>query len=821
MPYTDEKLDEAFMSALSKEQPEPASSHQLFDAGVDTAIPRLIEYSFMQQAELLTGTTFNQYEIIKPIGTGGMGEVYLAKRNDGQYTKNVAIKILNKGYLTADIKNRFLREKQILAELRHPGIVPLVDAGTTEDHIPWFALEFIDGLPIHDFCDHHKLSTEARVRLFLKVCDAVQFAHNQGIIHRDLKPANILVETIEGDFHPVILDFGIAHKKDTPGLTSQGNIIGTPSYMSPEQIKGQSEELDRRSDIFSLGVVLYRLLVGQIPFKADSVVATYQQIMNQCIGQIASIIPGFPQNLQTILETCMRKQPANRYQSVRVFKEDLENWLAGFPINAQKEKQWIKFKSWFKRNRIAATVAMTLATLSAGLIIKYAYDINTERQLALESKQESDELLNFMLQDLHQQLTEIGRVDVLETVAVRSLAHLNKYQRIIHTEQYLKQATIYRNIAEVLDMQADINQAEAALLQAKSLLVQLLGEPNSHETALVELSACLVELANLHAKFGRLAQASEEYEEALLYAYQIPATDGNDQHHTTQWEVHNAYAWNLMEEGKYPKAKQQLGIALNISEHQLSLQPKQTQWMDKKLKTLTTFGWFYNEVRDLAASQQLYLQALELAQALYHEAPHSALTIHGLRKVYNQLAYTYSVDENVSAAAQYAEHAKIHGITLQNKAPENQIYQRALAYTYTTLGDSYKSLGQLDQAEENYRAGLDISTQIAQLAPDNASVQNDLAIDRMNLGQLLMNQGNATEAERLWQAAADAIASFASQAEASIYYIDTYAHVLLLQGNPEAAKPYLSQLKSATGWGQEAYEKLTKEFNLTQELADD
>ncbi len=816
MSSVETQIADAFTAALNQEGADTVHE-QLLEQGVESALPNLLQYSFNKQDDSLTGLMFNQYEIIRPIGSGGMAAVYLAKRNDGHYQKNVAIKILNSGYLTPDIKNRFLREQQILAELRHPGIVPLVDAGTTVDQMPWFALEFIDGPAIHDFCEQHNASMEARVRLFLKVCDAVQFAHSQGVLHRDLKPANILVESIDGKHQPVILDFGIAQKQNTPNLTSQGNIIGTPSYMSPEQIKGQSAQLDRRTDVFSLGVVLYRLLVGRVPFMGDTVVDTYQKIMQQPLDNIVASVPEFPRDLQTILATCLRKQAANRYQSVRELSQDLKNWLAGYPIKAQEQQLWVKLKSWYKRNKLAALVTISLVAVSSGLIIKYGYDINTERQLALESKQESDELLNFMLQDLHQQLTALGRVDVLEAVAVRSLAHLNKFQRIIPTEQYLKQATIYRNIAEVLDMQADINQAETALQQAKSLLLTLLEDEAQHQQALVALAACLVELADLHAKFGRLAEASGEYEEALNHAYQIQAIAGSDQHHITRWDVHNAYAWNLMEEGRYPKAKQQLNTALQISEEQLEQQADHLLWMERKLKTLTTFGWFYNETRVLTASQQLYLQALELAQTLHQKSPHSVHSIHGLRKVYNQLAYTYSVAADFTAAAHYAEQAKTHGIQLQQKAPGNQIYQRALAYTYTTLGDSYKQLQQLQQAATNYTAGLAISTQLAQLAPDNASLQNDLAIDRMNLGQLLMAQGNAESAQQLWQQAAAGIARFASQPEASIYYIDTYAHVLLLLNDTTAAAPYLQKLRSASGWGQEAYQQLAEQFKLPPE----
>ena len=227
-------LDQAFSKAISSQNNETSDS-SIFNHGIEFIIPNLFDQAFKDQEQDYSGFVFNQYVIDKKIGSGGMGDVYLAKRNDGQYDKNVAMKILSKGYENKSYKDRFLREKQILAQLRHPNIVPLLDAGETDDGIPWFVLEYIDGIAINRFFESNQFSVEEKAKIILKICDALHFAHSQSIIHRDIKPANILIEKVDGKYNPVILDFGIAHKKDNQEITNHGNIIGTPGYMSPEQ----------------------------------------------------------------------------------------------------------------------------------------------------------------------------------------------------------------------------------------------------------------------------------------------------------------------------------------------------------------------------------------------------------------------------------------------------------------------------------------------------------------------------------------------------------------------------------------------------------
>jgi len=212
------------------------------------------------------GSRIGAYNILEEIGCGGMGEVYRASRADGQYEKEVAIKVVRGGYDTAAVLDRFRHERQILASLDHPNIARLLDGGTTEEGIPYLVMELIEGTPIDQYCTAQRLNVSERLRLFLEVCSAVQYAHQHLVIHRDIKPGNILV-TKEGI--PKLLDFGIAKILD-PASGSESTISGpmTPEYASPEQIR--NEPITTASDVYSLGVVLYQLVAGRSPYPTKA-----------------------------------------------------------------------------------------------------------------------------------------------------------------------------------------------------------------------------------------------------------------------------------------------------------------------------------------------------------------------------------------------------------------------------------------------------------------------------------------------------------------------------------------------------------------------
>ncbi|HEY3663701.1 MAG TPA: serine/threonine-protein kinase [Chthoniobacterales bacterium] len=331
--------------------------------------------------EPFVGRQFGTYQVIREIGRGGLGAVYLAARADDEYRKEVAIKFVRRGLDTEDILRRFRNERQILAQLDHPNIARLIDGGTTDNGLPYFVMEYVKGEPIIAYCDGHALSTTERLKLFRKVCAAVTYAHQNLVIHRDLKPSNILV-TQEGE--PKLLDFGIA-KLLGPGdelftRTLPALRVMTPEYASPEQVK--DEKIMTTSDVYSLGVLLYELLTGQRPYR----------LKTRAPGEIArAITEQEPERLSTallrdsrftvhdsrplrgdldnIVLMAMRKEPARRYSSVGQFSEDIRRHLEALPVIARKDTVAYRASKFVRRHRTGvAAAALVLLSLIGGIV---------------------------------------------------------------------------------------------------------------------------------------------------------------------------------------------------------------------------------------------------------------------------------------------------------------------------------------------------------------------------------------------------------------------------------------------------------------------
>ena len=348
----------------------------------------------------MEGRQLRGYELIREIGRGGMGTVYLAERADGTYRKQVAIKIVHDEKKNSEILERFRREREILASLDHPNIAKLLDGGSTEEGLPYFVMELVDGRPIHRWCDERKLNVGQRLELFRNVCAAVQYAHQHLVVHRDLKPGNILV-TADGTVK--LLDFGIAKLLDTastgelPATITMMRLM-TPEYASPEQVKG--EAITTLTDVYSLGVVLYELLTGHRPYHllsaamheiarmiseeeptrpSDMVSITEegeegergkQPITPKTVSEVREGDPNrlrkrLQGDLDSILLTTLRKEPARRYSSVEAFSDDLRRHLDNLPVRAREDSLSYRANRFARRHPGGVTAGVVTGLLLA------------------------------------------------------------------------------------------------------------------------------------------------------------------------------------------------------------------------------------------------------------------------------------------------------------------------------------------------------------------------------------------------------------------------------------------------------------------------
>lgn len=328
--------------------------------------------------ETLAGARIGRYRVVSEIARGGMGAVYLAERDDSEYRQQVAIKLIKSDLGSTSGVRRFRQERQILADLDHPNIARLLDGGTTDDGLPYFVMEFVEGVPIDTHCEEKKLAVAQRLELFATVCSAVAHAHRQRVLHLDLKPGNILV-TAQGT--PKLLDFGIARLVN-PELDAQRTATAarlmTPEYASPEQLNGGS--LTEASDVYALGALLYRLLSSRGPYRVGSDLP-YELARAICEQQPEppSSSPGHPHaehhlagDLDAIVLKALRKEPQRRYGSVEELAQDLRRHLDGLPVRARKDGLAYRAGKFVGRNRGAAITAVIVAA-SAGVLSALLY----------------------------------------------------------------------------------------------------------------------------------------------------------------------------------------------------------------------------------------------------------------------------------------------------------------------------------------------------------------------------------------------------------------------------------------------------------------
>jgi eukaryotic-like serine/threonine-protein kinase len=432
------------------------------------------------------GRRVGAYEILDEIGTGGMGEVYRAVRADGQYEKQVAVKLVRVGLDSRFVLDRFLNERQILATLDHPNIARLLDGGTTEDGVPYLVMELIAGQRIDVYCEAYRLSISQRLNLFRQVCGAVQYAHQRLVIHRDIKPGNILV-TEEGI--PKLLDFGIAKILDP--LSGDETTLArpmTPEFASPEQIRG--EAITTASDTYSLGVVLYQLLTGRSPYRVGTesphelsraIAETEPQRPSTIVvkignaaehgghashgdGHIRSAQEGSPAKLRrrllgdldNIVLKALRKEAPRRYSSVEQFAEDIRRHLEGLPVVATHDTWTYRLGKFFQRHRTGVLVAelVFLALIvGVGLIVREARIARAEGQRADKRFNDVRKLANSLIFEIHDSISDLpGSTSARKLLVTRALEYLDSLAQQAKGDASLQEelATAYDRVGDVL-----------------------------------------------------------------------------------------------------------------------------------------------------------------------------------------------------------------------------------------------------------------------------------------------------------------------------------------------------------------------------------
>ena len=492
------------------------------------------------------------YRVLRELGRGGMGVVYLAERDDGHFRRRVAVKLLRASPDAEELHRRFVAERQILASLQHPNIAQLLDGGVTDGELPYLVMEFVDGLPISEYCDRQRLGVPARLRLFRDVCAAVHHAHQNLVIHRDLKPGNILVT---GAGQVKLLDFGIA-KLLNPGLgpadqplTRDEHRVMTPEYASPEQIRGDT--LTTASDVYALGVVLYELLAGHPPYylahrthrelaemicdrdpeRPSSRVVRAERVERRD-GSTREVLPAdvaaardatvdrlcrqLRGDLDAIVLTALRKEPGRRYSSADRLADDVQRYLDGQPVLARRGTRWYRAGKLLRRHRAtaAATALGTVAVLAAaGVALRQAGVAGRERDRAATALRQSEQVTGFLM-GLFEAYDPEGRQG--GPAAARDLLELGTAR--VH--QLAGQPRLQAQLLEVIGrVHRDLGQyAEArdALERSLALRRGALGERH------LEVVGAMYQLADALRREGRYADAAAMSQRAVVLRETLP-----------------------------------------------------------------------------------------------------------------------------------------------------------------------------------------------------------------------------------------------------------------------------------------------------------
>ncbi len=481
------------------------------------------DFRIPPQPEEHPGDMIGRYTLIKKIGEGGCGVVYLAEQKE-PVRRRVALKVIKLGMDTRAVIARFEAERQALAMMDHPDIARVLDAGATASGRPFFVMEFVDGVPITKFCDDHGLSMHARLWLFSRVCLALQHAHQKGIIHRDLKPSNILVAMHDGEPSPKVIDFGIA--KATQGrltertlVTALEQFMGTPAYMSPEQAERRDLDIDTRSDVYSLGVVLYELLTGRPPHDPQSLVragldeirriirevdpprpstrvstlngadrATVARLRGAGPMQLTSVLRG---DLDWIVMRCLEKDRDRRYGTAHELAEDVRRHLRHEPVEARPPHTLYRAQKFIARNRLACASAAAIAlSLIVGTVVSVRQAVRATRAEhaaaagrdtataagraeararadAQRRQEQAEALLTFMLGDFRTELKKAGKLSLLDAVGAQAMAYFAALDPRDLTDTALtRQAKALTQIGETRIDQARYPEADAAFAAA-------------------------------------------------------------------------------------------------------------------------------------------------------------------------------------------------------------------------------------------------------------------------------------------------------------------------------------------------------------------
>lgn len=670
------------------------------------------------------GERIGPYRLIHRIGSGGMGTVYEAERADERFEKRVAVKLVRGGPDRRETVERFRRERRILAALEHPNVARILDAGVTEDGVPFFVMEHVEGAPIDRYCAERDLSIRDRLELFLEVCEAVRYAHQRLVVHRDLKPSNVLV-TAEGRVK--LLDFGVAKLlaeagEDDATVTGAARPL-TPAYASPEQLEGKP--VSTAADVYSLGAVLYEVLTGRRPLDVDASPVSISRaigidpdppseaVADEAWGERASEVrKRLDGDLDQIVLTALRKEPDRRYESVERLADDVRRHLDGRPVRARPDSFGYRTSKFVRRHRIGLAAAAIAALAVIGGAVATGWQARVARTQAAVAAVERDRaatINDFLLQmlgaaDPNVQGRDVRVADLLDTAAERASTELDDRPAVA--------ADVLRTLARTYRGLGLLEPAAERAREAVEMRRDLASPPPR------DLAADLVELGIALRESG----AYEDAEAGLREAVDRLQTAGPEAD-LERAAALDQLAITLKQVGEDEEAEALYRQALAIYDRALAEPDERTARVRNDL------GVLLGDRGELAEAERLHREALEIMRE-----------VHGPE--HPEVAYTlYNVAGVVDLEKRYGESAELYEETLEMRNRLLGVDHPLTIMTATSLGYSLFNAGQEAAGERRALVALDRAREA--LPPDHPLTSYAEVV----VGEIQLGRGRPVDAE--------------------------------------------------------------------------
>jgi eukaryotic-like serine/threonine-protein kinase len=734
------------------------------------------------EAKARDQASIGPYVLVRKLGEGGMGQVWLAEQT-APVKRQVALKLIKGGLYDSAVIQRFESERQSLAVMNHPAIAKVFDAGTTKDGQPYFVMEFVDGPPITRYCDNKKLKIRERLELFIKVCDGVQHAHQKAIIHRDLKPSNILVVEVDGKATPRIIDFGVAKAispqagAEQTQFTEMGALVGTRGFMSPEQADPNVLDVDTRTDVYSLGVVLYVLLTGMLPFDSDG---GKKKPIDEMLRQLREEDPPSPStkvnteketataaaerrgtdtkqlgkslrgDLDWITMKAVERDRARRYGTPSELAADIERFLENRPVVARPASKGYRLKKYVQRHRLTVAAITGAALLLVVFAITQAVQLRQTRR----ERDRANRITQFM-----KNMFKVSNPSVSRGNSITAREILDTSSKNIDTE-LTKDPELQ---AELTDVMGNVYMTLGLYTQAQPLLTRsveirrrVLG-PKNPDTLMSIDDLCLLLLRQ-----GHYAEADKMLRETIVVDRRVLGPENE-----TTLRALVIFAGTLDAEGHYAEAEKLQRETLEVRRRILGTENDLTALsMNDLAATLSREGHY-------AESEKLFREALDIQRrVLGPENPETLITMYNLaatlategryadaekldretleirRRVLgpehpDTLMTVANLAATLQSAGNYAEAEKFERETLDIRrrvlGPE---HPRTL-WSMSGLAEILGQEGHLAEAEKMYRETLDIRRRV--LGPENP----DTLASMDDLGRLFLREGQYSEAEKM------------------------------------------------------------------------